>query len=119
MPLPGLKKVTSDMQTHKNPDLRSGPAPIKAADGPKPAVGSVAAPVADKPPKFTRDGKKWLIVSSHKDIASLKFYIICNCVFVDIGLMLKYCPLLFVGIPERKQKSCSGWRRNEQRCLHV
>ncbi|EFN80031.1 adenylyl cyclase-associated protein 1 isoform X1 [Harpegnathos saltator] len=59
-----LKKVTSDMQTHKNPSLRSGPAPFKA-----PAIASVTpmknvlpanAPI-DKPSVFTRDGKKWLV----------------------------------------------------------
>ncbi|XP_076246845.1 adenylyl cyclase-associated protein 1 isoform X2 [Calliopsis andreniformis] len=59
-----LKKVTSDMQTHKNPSLRTGPAPFKA-----PVVGNAIptktvppanAPI-DKPPVFTRDGKKWLV----------------------------------------------------------
>lgn len=58
----GLKKVTSDMQTHKNPALRSGPAPFKA-----PTVNTMKtvlpanAPI-DKPSVFTRDGKKWLVV---------------------------------------------------------
>ncbi|KNC31171.1 hypothetical protein FF38_14273 [Lucilia cuprina] len=54
-----LKKVTADMQTHKNPTLRTGPAPFKTptqfASSSKPA-----APVV-KDPVFTRDGKKWLI----------------------------------------------------------
>uniref|UniRef100_A0A0A9VZ82 Adenylyl cyclase-associated protein 1 n=1 Tax=Lygus hesperus TaxID=30085 RepID=A0A0A9VZ82_LYGHE len=56
-----LKKVTSDMQTHKNPQLRSGPAPFVAptADHGKPAAPKAATTV--KPPVFTRDGKKWLI----------------------------------------------------------
>lgn len=62
----GLKKVTSDMQTHKNSALRTGPAPFKA---PVPAPASkVVAPVAAataKPPVFTRDGKKWIIVRSY------------------------------------------------------
>lgn len=59
----GLKKVTSDMQTHKNTALRSGPAPFKAPVS-LPSPGNKApAPVANKPPVFTRDGKKWLIVS--------------------------------------------------------
>ncbi|KAI4454155.1 adenylyl cyclase-associated protein [Holotrichia oblita] len=52
-----LKKVTADMQTHKNPTLRQGPAPFKA---PQSSIKSVGAPV-DKPPSFVRDGKKWLI----------------------------------------------------------
>ncbi|XP_011873041.1 PREDICTED: adenylyl cyclase-associated protein 1 [Vollenhovia emeryi] len=58
-----LKKVTSDMQTHKNPALRSGPAPFKAPNVnalPMKNVLSASAPI-DKPPVFTRDGKKWLV----------------------------------------------------------
>lgn len=60
-----LRKVTSDMQTHKNPTLRQGPAPFKATGGgtgghkPLPQPGAGTLP--DKPPVFTRDGKKWLI----------------------------------------------------------
>ena len=51
------------MQTHKNPSLRSGPAPYKA---PEPYNGTPSKPVAPagpvvKPPVFLRDGKKWLI----------------------------------------------------------
>uniref|UniRef100_A0A182WA75 Adenylyl cyclase-associated protein n=1 Tax=Anopheles minimus TaxID=112268 RepID=A0A182WA75_9DIPT len=57
----GLKKVTSDMQTHKNPGLRSGPAPYKAPAGVTNGTKSVASPAVAKPPTFTRDGKKWLI----------------------------------------------------------
>ncbi|XP_055321729.1 adenylyl cyclase-associated protein 1 [Sitodiplosis mosellana] len=53
-----LKRVTADMQTHKNPGLRTGPAPFKA---PTASVKPVAKPVESKPPVFTRDGKKWLI----------------------------------------------------------
>lgn len=55
----GLKKVTADMQTHKNPTLRQGPAPFKPTV-PKP-VGASKAQLVDKPPSFVRDGKKWLI----------------------------------------------------------
>lgn len=60
----GLKKVTSDMQTHKNPALRSGPAPFKAPTVNAATMKTVLpanAPI-DKPPVFTRDGKKWLVV---------------------------------------------------------
>lgn len=59
----GLKKVTSEMQTHKNPSLRSGPAPYKAPAGITNGTKSVSAPTAAvaKPPSFVRDGKKWLI----------------------------------------------------------
>lgn len=52
------------MQTHKNTALRSGPAPFKAPVSlPSPSSRAPAAIAADKPPVFTRDGKKWLIVS--------------------------------------------------------
>ncbi|XP_055916270.1 adenylyl cyclase-associated protein 1 isoform X2 [Eupeodes corollae] len=55
-----LKKVTADMQTHKNPTLRTGPAPFKAPtqQGDKPAVPPKAV---IKDPVFARDGKKWII----------------------------------------------------------
>lgn len=57
----GLKKVTADMQTHKNTTLRQGPAPFKPSAKPS-TYGNISAPVTvDKPPSFTRDGKKWLI----------------------------------------------------------
>ncbi|XP_050349523.1 adenylyl cyclase-associated protein 1 isoform X2 [Nymphalis io] len=59
-----LRKVTSDMQTHKNPQLRQGPAPFKAA-APKVPTKALPTPGAgvlpDKPPVFSRDGKKWII----------------------------------------------------------
>ncbi|EDW12998.1 uncharacterized protein Dmoj_GI21941, isoform A [Drosophila mojavensis] len=55
-----LKKVTGDMQTHKNPSLRTGPAPFKTpAKTSAPVATNSAPPVKD--PVFTRDGKKWLI----------------------------------------------------------
>lgn len=70
---PGLKKVTSEMQTHKNTALRSGPAPFKAPV-PLPSSGNKApAPVANKPPVFTRDGKKWLIVSETRKTLCFSF----------------------------------------------
>ncbi|KAM7352016.1 adenylyl cyclase-associated protein 1 [Cochliomyia hominivorax] len=55
-----LKKVTADMQTHKNPTLRTGPAPFKAPTQIGSTSKTPAAPVV-KDPVFTRDGKKWLI----------------------------------------------------------
>ncbi|XP_054269726.1 adenylyl cyclase-associated protein 1-like [Macrosteles quadrilineatus] len=57
-----LKKVTPDMQTHKNPGLRTGPAPFKAATAPTAQVPSPAKVLAsNKPPVFAKDGKKWLV----------------------------------------------------------
>ena len=55
----GLRKVTADMQTHKNPNLRSSgavPATIKGG----PATQAPKAPTV-KPPTMGFDGKKWLI----------------------------------------------------------
>merc|ERR1711899_236656 len=57
----GLKKVTSDMQTHKNPGLR-GSAPIPAKEKKSvspPKYGASTAP--QKPPKFGLEGKKWVV----------------------------------------------------------
>ncbi len=57
----GLKKVTDDMKTHKNPGLRGQGAPTpkaaKPALGPKPG----AAPAVQKPPKLELEGKKWVV----------------------------------------------------------
>lgn len=54
------------MQTHKNPNIRTGPAPFKApvtanSGSPMKTTLPANAPI-DKPPVFTRDGKKWLVV---------------------------------------------------------
>lgn len=57
-----LKKVTPDMQTHKNTTLRTGPAPFKAPTGFKPQTAPKPVAAVDKPPVFTKDGKKWLVV---------------------------------------------------------
>lgn len=56
------------MQTHKNTTLRSGPAPFKAPVS-LPSPGNKGpAPVANKAPVFSKDGKKWLIVSIRTSI---------------------------------------------------
>lgn len=65
------------MQTHKNPTLREGPAPFKTPVGaPKPFAKNLPTPGAGqapaKPPVFSRDGKKWLIVSFI--LCTLNFY---------------------------------------------
>lgn len=65
----GLKKVTDDMKTHKNPTLRQGPKPFKAAapqTAPKPGKPAVQAPAAaaKKPPVFELQDKRWAIVSN-------------------------------------------------------
>ncbi|XP_050502592.1 adenylyl cyclase-associated protein 1 [Diabrotica virgifera virgifera] len=55
-----LKKVTSDMQTHKNPTLRQGPAPFKPTTQ-QTSLSSVKPAQVDKAPVFNQDGKKWMI----------------------------------------------------------
>jgi adenylyl cyclase-associated protein len=77
----GLRKVTDDMKTHKNPALRFGsPQPFKPTTAPKPGSAGaasktshpVAAPAAakaaaaTKPPKCELEGgKKWIIEYQH------------------------------------------------------
>jgi len=65
----GLKKVTSDMQTHKNPALRGAstvPAGAVKSGSPKPAKTFGAPTTANKPPKFELEGRKWT-VEFHKN----------------------------------------------------
>jgi len=58
----GLRKVTDDMKTHKNPSLRStSVVPSKPKLAPKPTA-SKPAPAAKKPPVFElQGGKKWIV----------------------------------------------------------
>jgi hypothetical protein len=62
----GLRKVTDDMKTHKNPSLRSGPQPFKPSPAPKPAPHAPKPGVKTeqaKPAKCALEGKKWVVVS--------------------------------------------------------
>ena len=56
----GLKKVTDDQKTHKNPALRAG-AMVKATEKAEPSPAKTfGKPVtANKPPRMELDGKKW------------------------------------------------------------
>lgn len=58
----GLKKVTSDMQTHKNPTLRDGPKPFVKQSSPAaqstPAKAN-AGPVRE--PRLENEGRKWFV----------------------------------------------------------
>ncbi|KOB79469.1 Adenylyl cyclase-associated protein [Operophtera brumata] len=60
------------LATHKNPQLRTGPAPFKAAAASKTPAKALPQPGAgslpDKPPVFVRDGKKWLINADMKNV---------------------------------------------------
>ncbi|XP_071749826.1 LOW QUALITY PROTEIN: adenylyl cyclase-associated protein 2 [Lepeophtheirus salmonis] len=66
----GLKKVTSDMQTHKNPSLR-GSLAVQEKKSASTSNKSFTAPAkVNKAPKFELDGKKW-VVEFQKDNAGL------------------------------------------------
>jgi adenylyl cyclase-associated protein len=61
----GLRKVTDNMKTHKNPELR-GSSVVKAGGAKKtdvapPKFGSAVS--AKKPPVLALQGKKWIVVS--------------------------------------------------------
>jgi len=58
----GLKKVTDDQKTHKNPALKSQGV-VHASDIPAGKRGESTTPKAapPKPPKFELEGKKWLV----------------------------------------------------------
>lgn len=58
----GLRKVSKDQMTHKNPALRSDGIVTAAATASKP-IGSpaVKAQAPIRPPKFELEGKKWMI----------------------------------------------------------
>ena len=61
----GLRKVTDDMKTHKNPALRDQPT-TKPTPSPKPSVAAKPQPQkpAANPPKCVLEGgKKWVVVS--------------------------------------------------------
>lgn len=66
----GLKKVTDDMKTHKNPSLREGPKPFVKQSSPS----SRASPAKDAfagTPKLALEGKKWF-VEYQKDNQNIK-----------------------------------------------
>lgn len=60
LPSVGLKHVSDDQKTHKNPNLRSQGTPTKTkAPG---AVDSPRATVQKRPPLLELEGKKWRVV---------------------------------------------------------
>lgn len=68
----GLRKVTDDMKTHKNPELRGSSVvkagSVKSSSAPK--FGS-ATSAAKKPPVLALQGKKWVVVSFRKSEEAL------------------------------------------------
>ena len=58
----GLKKVSNDMKTHKNPELRASSV-VKATDiKPKTSTTTKAAVQTKKPPVMELRGQKWMVV---------------------------------------------------------
>ncbi|CAL4124196.1 unnamed protein product, partial [Meganyctiphanes norvegica] len=57
----GLKKVTSDMQTHKNPSLREGPKPSVKQSSPAVRSSPAKTTAPAKPPRMELDGRKWFV----------------------------------------------------------
>ncbi|ORX85220.1 hypothetical protein K493DRAFT_326761 [Basidiobolus meristosporus CBS 931.73] len=57
----GLKKVSKDQMTHKNPELRASGAVAASASAPAPAQKPAAPTATKKPAKFQLDGNKWII----------------------------------------------------------
>nr|XP_026696112.1 adenylyl cyclase-associated protein 1 isoform X1 [Ciona intestinalis] len=68
-----LKKVTNDMKTHKNPDLRKhhAPVPYKASNSGYKPVTKAKPAAAKKPPVLRLEGKKW-VVENQENAADLK-----------------------------------------------
>ncbi|CAG7730334.1 unnamed protein product [Allacma fusca] len=56
----GLKKVTSEMQTHKNPNLRAGGVVPEKGGASANHTSAPKAPTV-KPPKLILEGKKWVV----------------------------------------------------------
>lgn len=56
----GLKKVTDDMKTHKNPSLREGPKPFVKQSSSN-ATQAPAKEPPTRPPKLVLEGKKWFV----------------------------------------------------------
>ncbi len=66
-PFPGLKHVSDDQKTHKNPGLRGSGAQMRS--GPKPFASNSSRPAAAAttpakklPPVLELEGKKWRVV---------------------------------------------------------
>jgi len=66
----GLRKVTKDMQTHKNPELRAGssvPGEGTSAVKPKPAAAAAKPVAVQKPPRMELENDKKWIIEHYKD----------------------------------------------------
>jgi hypothetical protein len=90
----GLKKVTADMQTHKNPGLRSGPAPFKTPNANN-STPNAKAPPAAKPPTMVKEGKKWMVVRIYLFVVWFFFGLLLVSLFL---LYEMFSHLLFSGV---------------------
>ena len=75
LPCPGLRKVTDNMKTHKNPELRASSVVKASEDKPAkapPKYGSSASTVK-KTPVLGLQNKKWVVVS-----------VLCVCMYTVI-----------------------------------
>lgn len=99
----GLKKVTNEMKTHKNPELR-GSSVVKGSDiKPKTTTTKPTGPVTKKPPVCELRGQKWTVENQENNdsveitITDPKYAVIiykctkttikvhgkCNTIFID------------------------------------
>lgn len=69
----GLKKVTNDMKTHKNPELRKHhvPVPYKPTPTAYKPMSKAATKAPAKPPKLALEGKKWVVEFQEKATLTL------------------------------------------------
>lgn len=67
----GLKHVSDDQKSHKNPSLRSQEAPTNNKATVK--VSSPKAAVQKRPPLLELEGKKWRVVRKNKTHVTLSF----------------------------------------------
>uniref|UniRef100_A0A3B4BKG8 C-CAP/cofactor C-like domain-containing protein n=1 Tax=Periophthalmus magnuspinnatus TaxID=409849 RepID=A0A3B4BKG8_9GOBI len=66
----GLKHVSDDQKTHKNPNLRGVGGPVRSGPKPFSPAPKAAAPAQALPPVLELDGKKWK-VENHENAQNL------------------------------------------------
>lgn len=92
----GLKKVTDDMKTHKNPELRASSI-VKTSDKPKTtSAPKYGASAVKKPPQTKLDGNKWLVVSNTYMVRVTESIVTCDSdktfvVKCNLGAIYSWC----------------------------
>lgn len=87
----GLRKVSDDMKTHKNPALRQGPAPFQATPKPTSSKPEKVQMMSGKP-LIELQNKKWVVVSSFNNnilILQLLSYFNGIIFYIYIYILLK------------------------------